>query len=167
MIGSLWSCCWRHRASNAGTAAVEFALTVPLLVVVALGATDYGNMANQQAALEGATHAGAEYARAKCAAPLTTASLSACRPGTQSAVTSFTPVSPPFTPSVTAVCTCADNSPTSDGTCAGTCSVGTPHDTRVIQYVSVTATQTFAPIVSYVTFVFPPSLSAGTVTRIQ
>jgi hypothetical protein len=52
------------------------------------------------------------------------------------------------------LCTCANGSATSNGTCAGTCSVGTPPDTRVLEYVSVSATQTFSPLVSYATFGF-------------
>ena len=43
---------------------VEFAMLVTLLLMLAVGAIDYGSMANQQAMLEGATRAGAEYARA-------------------------------------------------------------------------------------------------------
>ena len=43
-----------------GTALVEFALAAPILVTVVLGIADFGMMAAQTAALEGATRVGAE-----------------------------------------------------------------------------------------------------------
>src|SRR6202047_2949056 len=54
---------WRS-ACNAGSAAVEFAVTAPVLVALVIGGADYSIMANKQDALEAATRAGAEYARA-------------------------------------------------------------------------------------------------------
>jgi hypothetical protein len=168
---------WRS-APSAGGAAVEFSLTVPLVVIVALGGADYGTMAVQQAALEGATRAGAEWARANCTIPPSPLA-SACTSGTQSQVTSFTSFSPTFTPNVSAVCTCADGS--SVGCSGGTCSVCTtspcppnPLDTRVLHYVSIAATQTFTPLFTVnnfpgpapTSFFFPSSLSSTTVTRI-
>ena len=111
---------WRS-ARNAGSAAVEFAITVPLLVVVALGAADYGTMAVQQAALEGATRAGAEWARANCPPIPSDEPLHHrdAEPGDRlhDLLADF------HATSVTAVCTCANGSSVS---CAGTCSVGTP-----------------------------------------
>jgi Flp pilus assembly protein TadG len=102
---------WRS-ARNAGSAAVEFAITAPLLVALALGAADYGDLANRQATLEAATRAGAEYARATPGdAPSWT--------NTKSTVTSFTSFSPAATPTVSVVCTCVDNSP-APGSPAGT-----------------------------------------------
>src|SRR2546421_12250670 len=55
---------------NSGAVAVEFALTAPLLVVVAFGAADYGALMTDAASIEGATRAVAEYARnsPECAA---------------------------------------------------------------------------------------------------
>src|SRR5438067_5566299 len=46
-----------------GSAAVELATTAPVLVLVALGAADYGALMGNGASLEGATRAVAEYAR--------------------------------------------------------------------------------------------------------
>jgi Flp pilus assembly protein TadG len=155
------------RGALSGTAAIEFGMMTPLLVGVALGVVDYGNMLVQQAALEGATRAGAEYARASGeVSPWTT---------TQSQVTGFMNFAPVLNAfdcasghsCITTVCTCVDGNAPIGGTCAGTCSVGTPPDTRVLKYVSVKVTQNFSPLVSYTGFLFPSSLSAGTVTRIQ
>ena len=47
-----------------GAAAVEFAITAPMLVVLVLGIADYGLLMADSAALEGATRAGAEVAKA-------------------------------------------------------------------------------------------------------
>jgi Flp pilus assembly protein TadG len=166
-------CRRRKSTRNAGSAAVEFAITVPLLVAVALGAADYGTMAVQQAALEGATRAGAEYARTNCTTiPLTSARTT----GTQSRVTGFTTFSPALNAfdcasehsCVLAVCTCADGTSVScPGPGAPTNPCAAKADPRLLEYVSVTATQTFSPLFSYASFAFPPSLSATTVARIQ
>ena len=47
-----------------GAAAVEFAITAPLLVVLVLGIADYGFLMGTSASLEGAARAGAEVAKA-------------------------------------------------------------------------------------------------------
>jgi Flp pilus assembly protein TadG len=161
----------RSTAGTAGSAAVEFAITAPLLVALALGAADYGDLANRQATLEAATRAGAEYARATPGdAPSWT--------NTKRTVTSFTSFSPAATPTVSVVCTCVDNSPAAGTTppcpgaanpnpCAGKTNPATGlTDTRFLQYFSVSATQNFTPMLAYASFAFPPSpLSATTVTR--
>jgi len=46
-----------------GTALAEFALAAPILVTLVLGIADFGMLAAKNAALEGATRVGAEYAR--------------------------------------------------------------------------------------------------------
>ena len=88
----------------------ELAHDVP--VVLAIGATDYANLANLQDALEAATRAGAEYARANYTtdAPNWTT--------TKSQVTGYMTFSPALkafncaagNSCVSAVCTCADGS---------------------------------------------------------
>src|SRR4051812_16188164 len=67
LIGSLYRL---HPVRNTGAAAVEFAITAPFMVVLALGIADYGMLMNASASLEGATRALAEYARnsPECAA---------------------------------------------------------------------------------------------------
>jgi Flp pilus assembly protein TadG len=149
---------------------VEFAILVTLLLMLAVGAIDYGSMANQQAMLEAATRAGAEYARANYAndAPAWT--------NTQNRVTGFAAFSPALNAfscgttgdsCIETVCTCTDNTTV---TCP---SAGQPNpcaaksDPTLVEYVSVTATQTFNPVVPWASLFFPASLSAGTLTRIQ
>ena len=150
----------RSTAGNAGSALVEFAITAPLLVFLALGAADFGDLTNQQAILEAATRAGAEYARANF---LTDVNWTQ----TKNKVTGFTSFSSTVTPTVTTICTCVDNATV---TCPGTtaCAGGHGTDARVIQYVSVAATQNFTPMLAYAaSFAFPGSLSAVAVTRTQ
>jgi Flp pilus assembly protein TadG len=158
---------WRS-AWNAGSAAVEFAITAPVLVALVIGGADYSIMANKQDALEAATRAGAEYARAKPNDPIT-----------KDYVTGYTTFSPalnsftctPGNSCVKTVCTCADGSSPAPNSCAGACNVGNPPDARVFQYVSITATQSFSALLAWnafgIAFGFPATLSATTVTRLQ
>jgi Flp pilus assembly protein TadG len=164
-----------YRAGNTGAAAVELAITAPFLVVLALGIADYGNLMNASASLEGATRAVAEYARnspecaggglsdSNCISYIN--SLVSTLKSNYSSLSSAT-----FTPSATLstsanYCTCTDGTVVSCST--GTCSVGTPPDTRVLQYIRVTAAQTINPLVSYGTYTSAQSLNAQTTTRIQ
>jgi Flp pilus assembly protein TadG len=180
-------------AQNTGAAAVEFAITAPLLVVLALGAADYGAYMTNAASLEGATRAVTEYARnsPECAAG--GLSNSNCVTGINSFVstlqssatslssatfklpdypssgtTSNVPLPAPLaaTPSAN-YCTCTDATPTVVNCSTGTCSVGTPPDTRVIGYIRVQAALTVNPLVSYGTYTSGKSVNAQTTTRIQ
>jgi Flp pilus assembly protein TadG len=173
-----------------GTAAVEFALTAPLLAVLVLGVTDYGILMNKSAALVGATRVGAEYA---ISSPTDTT-------GIQNQVTGFMSFSPALktfnclagNSCIRLSCTCVDNStpgplptcpaPDAANPCAaanGGSGITNPYtnniDNRVLRYVTVTAAQNFSPAftvtnfpgLSSTTFFFPPSLSATTVARAQ
>jgi Flp pilus assembly protein TadG len=159
-------------AEDAGSVLVEFAILVTLLLMLAIGAIDYGSMMNQQAMLEAATRAGAEYARANNSsdAPAWT--------NTQNRVTGFYPAG--YSPGLKAfscgttgdsciktVCSCSDNTTV---TCpsagqANPCAAKT--DPTLVEYVSVTAVQTFSPVIPWGSLFFPASLSASTLTRFQ
>ena len=149
-----------------GAAAVEFAITVPVLVVLVLGVADYGFLMGSSASLEGATRAGAEVGKANpsvTAAQLTTLNLFPSG----------------VTPTVTSVCTCVDNTWPNGAACppgplATPCSgktnpfiSGAPVDPRVFEYVQVAATQSVSPIVSYGTFSSAKSLNVSTTVRTQ
>src|ERR1700757_2903437 len=137
-----------------GAAAVEFAITAPMLVVLVLGIADYGLLVADSSALEGATRAGAEVGKVNPS--VTGAQLAAFFPSG-------------ITPTVTSVCTCVDNTwPNGtacppgpfDTPCAGKTNPFTSAtDPRVFEYVQVTATQSFSPMVSYSKFGFPASLT--------
>jgi Flp pilus assembly protein TadG len=149
-----------------GAAAVEFAITAPVLVVLVLGIADYGLLMGSSASLEGATRAGAEVAKANPS--VTPAQLTALN---------LFPAG--ITPTVTSVCTCVDNSWPNGAACppgplATPCAGKTnpfialnPVDPRVFEYVNVAATQSVSPIVSYGTFTSPQSLNVHTNIRTQ
>jgi len=147
--------CWS--GPNEGAAAVEFAITMPLLIVFVLGVADYGILMNNAASLVGATRAGGEIAKVNPS--VTAAQLTALGIFPSAA-----------TPSVSATfCTCFDNTtvtcPAPDGAGANPCAAKS--DTRVLRYVTVSATQSFSPLLSWTSFTFPGSLNATTVVRTQ
>ena len=144
-----------------GTALVEFALAAPILVTLVLGIADFGMLAAKNAALEGATRVGAEYARnnsTTCKDVTSASCISGIKTAMQSAVNAtltFPSSSPPFPES----CECDDGSSI---TCGTTCAVGkTPNCTLV----TVTASQTYTPILPWPGI--PTSLTASTELRIQ
>lgn len=194
MLGKLTGSLHRlRRARNSGAAAVEFAITAPIFVVLALGAADYGALMTDAASLEGATRAVAEYARnsPECAAGGLTnpdcitginnfvSTLNSSGTSLSSATfklpdypssgtTSTVPLPAPLaaTPSAN-YCTCTDATPTVVNCSIGTCSVGSPPDTRVIGYIRTQATMTVNPLVSYGTYTSGKTVNAQTTTRIQ
>jgi len=146
-----------------GAAAVEFAITAPMLVVLVLGIADYGLLVADSSVLEGATRAGAEVGKAK---PSVTAAQ----------LTALNLFPAGIAPTVTSVCRCADNTwpggacpPGPLATpCAGITNPFTAStDPRVFEYVKVAATQSVSPIVSYGTFTSPQSLNVQTTIRTQ
>jgi Flp pilus assembly protein TadG len=166
------------RGWSSGNAAVEFAITAPLLVLLALGAADYGTMMAQSSGLAAYARAGAEYAAGQIAQgnSFPTASTIQTTLNFPSGVTvsSFTIPAPYCTTSCTTYpyCTCADaTTPGSLPSCPGIgdanpCVAKT--DPRVLQYVSITTSQSFSPMISYSGFAtFPSSLSSTTVFRVR
>jgi Flp pilus assembly protein TadG len=155
-----------------GALAVELAITAPLLVLLVLGVTDYGALMGGSAYLEGAARAGAEHANVE---PTDTTGIEAQVCG-HLGLTLKGGACSPVTPSTSLVCTCVDNTwpqgtacpPTGANPCTTVTNPYTAQiDTRVLQYVGVTATQTYSPLFSYTSFAFPPSLTAQTTTRTQ
>jgi Flp pilus assembly protein TadG len=145
--------CWSGR--NEGAALVEFAITLPLLSVLVLGVADYGILMNNAASLVGATRAGAEVAKVNPS--VTAAQLTALGIFPSGATPS---VSAPF-------CTCFDNTtvscPAPGGSDPNLCAANS--DTRVLRYVTVSATQSFSPLFSWTSSTFP--LNATAVVRTQ
>ena len=151
-----------------GAAAVEFAITAPILVVLVLGIADYGLLMGDSAALEGATRAGAEVGKANPSV-------------TGAGLTALNLFPSGITPTVTSVCSCVDNTAvacptaTAPANACATANNGNPvtnpytnlPDSRVLKYVNVTAAQTVNPIVSYGTFTSAISLNVNTTIRTQ
>src|SRR5215469_16700848 len=179
---------WLRDCSHSGAAAVEFAITAPLLVVLVFGAADYGVLMTDAASVQGATRAVAEYARnsPECAAGglsnpdcitginnfVSTLNSSATSLSSatfklpdypSSGTVSTVPLPAPLstTPSAN-YCTCTDATPTIVNCSTGTCSVGSPPDTRVIGYIRTQATLVVPPLVSYGTYTSNQTVSAQT-----
>jgi Flp pilus assembly protein TadG len=158
LLGSLRG---RQGARKSGAAAVELAITAPLLVFLVLGVADYGDLMNSAAAILAGTRAGAEVVKAN--QNVTAAQLTALNIFPSGATPS---ISAPF-------CTCVDNTsvtcpgPGAANPCAATA------DTRVLKYLTVSATQNFTPLFSVTNFfslggfTFPSSLSATVDVRLQ
>jgi len=181
---------FHNSAGDLGSAAVEFAMTAPLLIVLALGIADYGMLMTNAASLEGATRAVAEYARDSAACAAGGLSNGSCIAGITNFVslltstdTSLSSATFSLPPSANLAapqdlsggggnyCTCVDGGVVD---CSrGTCNVG--GDTRVLQYIRVSATQNSSPLFGVInfgylpatTFLFPALLSAQTTTRIE
>jgi Flp pilus assembly protein TadG len=144
-----------------GAVLVEFALAAPILVTLVLGIADFGMLAAQTAALEGATRVGAEYARnnTTCQSDITGSS---CITGIKNAVTStgnFIPA-PTFPSDPSPSCECDDGTSI---TCGTTCVGAGKTPNRVL--ITVTASQTFSPISPWPGI--PTSLTATTEMRVQ
>jgi Flp pilus assembly protein TadG len=161
----------RRHDGDRGTLTVEFAFAAPILVVAVLGAADVGALMNTAASLRGATRAGAEYAKANWNNP----SVTNVATGTQQKVCGFlgltlatstcSPVT--VTPVVSTSCTCDDNTSVSPCPPTGANPCAAQTNPSVLQYVTVTAQQTFNPILSWTSFVFPSPVQASTTVRTQ
>lgn len=156
----------RRRGGREGSVAVEMALITPILLALIFGAVDYGLMDDMQSALEGATRAGAEYAR------------NAYNDSTGIA-TQVTNADQMFqvtiTPSSKAACTCIDGTvvtcpaPGAPNPCVAVVNPYTGQtDPRVLRYAVVTAKQKYSALIDWGSLISSSqSLTAGTVARIQ
>jgi TadE-like protein len=172
-----------EHTANIGSALVEFAITAPLLIVLALGIANYGMLIINTASLAGATRALAEYARNSSACGVGGLANSSCLTGIGDFITnlksndtllstaSFSYPTGDLSAAGGNYCTCVDG--TVIDCSAGTCNVS--GDTRIVQYIQISATQDFSPLFAVINFGyfpptnfgFPSSLSAQTTIRIQ
>ena len=154
----------QHNQRNAGSAAAEFALALPILLIFLIGGADYGVMAYQEAVLVAAARAGAEYASAY-ARSSTTYTL-------PTSFTGYVALPPGATITASQACSCSGTLGTAPTTTSCTwgsysCSSGTEMD-----YVLVTAQiNPYQPILGSntgITSLFIPSKLAATVyIRVQ
>jgi Flp pilus assembly protein TadG len=149
---------------------VEFALAAPVLITLVLAVADFGSLMNTSASLRGATRAAAEYVKANWNDPL----IANVTTATEQQVCVFlgltlsgSSCSPVTLISVSSACTCTD------GTSAGCPSAGGANpciavpDPRVLVSVTVAATQSFSPMISWASFVLPSTVTAATTVRTQ
>jgi Flp pilus assembly protein TadG len=129
--------CSHRRQWRAGQSAVEFAMILPVLIVLLLVALDFARLYNMGLAVTDAARAGAQYGAQNPATAVNVLAIEqaacnsmpnvACTPGTNAIASSF--------------CQCSGTtvSCTSPGTCA----------TYVQNFVQVTTSATFSTIVPY------------------
>ena len=177
----------------AGAVAVELGLLAPLLVVLAIGIVDFGNLLNFSQALAAATRVGAEYARGSsvCRASETGIDVLAgtvhtcCTTGTATPPATCPAGTPGITGAMTqsmnygptdltftAVAACPSGTPSGVMlTCdcgpgvSGTCGTvcGTGGTNRV--FIKITASQAFTPMISWPGM--PTAICGVTELRIQ
>lgn len=139
--------------SRAGSAAIEAALILPILLLLATGLFDLGFAAYESMQVKSAADAGAEYAAKNPwdATKIGAAVVSA----TGGSVISANPVPAKF-------CACPGTGTLITVSCAGTCANG---DTPSL-YARVSAQKLHSPLLSYPGLVNPLTLSAQAVVRI-
>jgi Flp pilus assembly protein TadG len=139
--------------ARSGAAGVEFALLLPVLVLLLMGMFDYGALAYQTMQVSAAAHAGADYAL-HSGWNLT---------AVQSAVTNATTLaSVSATPAPTLSQGCITNGALVITTGSSCPSGGTPGS-----YVVINAQAPFSPLVIWSAFGLPSTITAKAVVRIQ
>jgi Flp pilus assembly protein TadG len=136
-----------------GSAAAEFALVAPIIILIAVGVADIGMITAKSAALTATTRVGSEYARLN---PADT-------PDIQKAMQDSTAFMPAlsYPPSFPESCECDDRTPIA---CTQSCAAaGRPGPNRV--FITITATQAFIPLVPWPGL--PATLTSVTKVRLQ
>ncbi len=139
-------------ANRSGTAALEFAIILPVIVTLLIGMFDYGALAYQTMEVSTAAHAGAEYALKN---GFTASAV-------QTAVTSATTLTVTASPAPTLEKACVTSGAivvTAGSSCS---SGGAPGS-----YVLVYAQAPFSPIISWASFIMPSRVAAQAMVRIQ
>jgi len=141
-------------ASRSGIAAVEFALTAPVLAAMMIVVADFGMAAYQQIQVRAAAQAGAEYAVLK-------GWDSAAISGTVTGATGLTGLT--ANPAPTQGCGCPSGTAIASATCNSTCPAGGTAGT----YVTVNARSSYSTLIAYPGVTSPMTLSATSVVRIK
>jgi Flp pilus assembly protein TadG len=137
-----------------GTAAIEFALIIPFLLIILVGLTEVGLFAYQGMQVQNAVEAGAIYVAKKGwnAAGISSAVMNAS--GTEGITAS---------PAPTQFCGC----PSAAGIVAATCGVTCASGGTTGTYVKINATLAHETILTYPGLTVPTSLSAQVIVRIN
>ena len=146
----------RLRTDRRGLAAAEFALVLPLLVLMMGGVVDFGRFLWFQTEVTQALRAGMQYAMND---PNDTSGINQI---IQKATTLWP--SPNFTVSnPVQSCSCSDGSTPSGGCTSGTCPSGTIRQ----NWLTLTASYSYAPLIGTMGGLLPKSVSDTMVLRIQ
>jgi Flp pilus assembly protein TadG len=136
-----------------GSVAVEFALVVPVIIVIGVGIVDFGMLAAKSAGLVASARIGGEYARHH---PLDTTGIQYSMQSAMSSAPALT-----FPTKFAWSCECDDATPIA---CSQSCSTnGRPGPNRV--FMRVSASQIFTPLVPWPGF--PTILTAIAEVRLQ
>lgn len=119
--------------ANSGQALVELAVTMPILVILLLGAAEFGRLAYAAIETSNAARAGVQYG----AQNHVTASDFG---GMQVAALDDGPNVPGLTATAVHFCGCADGTPS-------TCATGDCAGSRMLEYVQVNTSTTFDPLI--------------------
>ena len=135
------------RRSECGSALVELAICLPLLVLTMVGAADFARVFYTSIELNSAARAGAQYGASNLARSGDTS-------GMQTAATSAVNMTGVAVPTPTRTCQCADDlggfSPLAPGsTCTTDVATSCPSPKHRVVTVTVTASKTFTPIANY------------------
>jgi len=143
-----------HVCDRRGTAALEFALSMPFLLALVVGLAEVGMASHEAMQVRDAAEAGALYAsqHASDIAGIGNAVVNAT--GTPGIGASPTPVS---------FCGCPEAGGVTVGDCTSSCSDGFPQG----RYVRVNASFTHLPIVAFPGFPDPLILSGASTVRVQ
>lgn len=146
----------RAWADTGGSAAVEFALMGPTLVLFLIGTVDVGALAYQKAEVDAAANAGALYAIHNGGGNTNAIATAA---------TNATPITLSATPSVQILYYCSSNGVLSAAASAGaSCGAGAP---TAGTYISVSTQANYTPVVSFGALTtLPTTLSASTMVRV-
>jgi Flp pilus assembly protein TadG len=154
----------------AGAVAVELGILAPLLVILAVGIVDLGNLLNNDQALAAAARIGAQYARNSTTCQtgiqvLNTPQVStACGNGIQSAMTNsmnYSAGALTFPASFPLTCQCDDATAIA---CTSSCAAAArPAPNRV--FITVSASQSFTPMIAWPGM--PSAINGGTEIRLQ
>ena len=138
-----------HRGGAAG---VEFALLLPALILLLIGAVDVGTVTYQEMQVTAAAHAGAQYALR----------YGWNQTAIQTAVTGSTPLTVTATPAPQLIKACVVSGVitiVAGSTCSGGGSPG--------NYVQVSAQAAVSPLIVWSAIAMPSTLSAQAIVRIQ
>lgn len=139
--------------SRRGTATIEFALILPLLLLLVAGVLDYTLALRAAIGVADAARAGAQFGSL-------TSSNATNIAGMQTAASNAAPDVRGLTVTASTACQCSDGS--SVNCSGGSCASG-----PVRTYVKVTAQATCSPIFSYIPLPFIGTVSASAAMRAQ
>lgn len=126
----------QFRRHDGGVAAIEFAIVIPLLVMMLICAVDLGMGIFRHMQVQNSAQAGAQYA-------MGTAFSATAISNAVANATGYTGVT--ATPSPFQYCGCADSAGITPISCGAPCAAGKTYG----QYVSVSSQATYTPILPY------------------